>query len=88
MNAGGAGNVGDYSEQHFVDCGYNRTNVAYGCDGAALNAYVKWFQQKNPDLAKETDYPYKAERDTCQEYPAFSQGNTQDQGWCVCTFIK
>ena len=54
--------------------------MAYGCDGAALNAYVKWFQQKNPDLAKETDYPYKAERDTCQEYPAFSQGNNQDQG--------
>ena len=88
MNAGGAGNVGDYSEQHFVDCGYNRTNVAYGCDGAALNAYVKWFQQKNPDLAKETDYPYKAERDTCQDYPAFSQGNNQDQGWSVCTFSK
>ena len=75
LTAGGAAGVGDYSEQHFVDCGYNRSNVAYGCDGAALNAYVKWFIQKDPDLASEEDYPYEAVRDSCQEYTPFSQGN-------------
>ena len=59
MSVGGASAVGDYSEQQFVDCGYNRTNVAYGCDGAALNAYVKWFTQKNPDLAATSYRPDK-----------------------------
>ena len=74
-----ASNVGDYSEQHFVDCGYNRTNHAYGCDGAALNSYVKWFTQKNPDLASEENYPFKAVRNTCQQYTPFSQGNKHHQ---------
>ena len=49
--------------------------MALGCDGALLNSYVKWIKQKNPDLASEENYPYKAETDTCQNYTPFYQGN-------------
>ena len=64
-----------------MDCGYNRTNGAYGCDGAYLESYVKWFTQKNPDLAEESDYPYNAVRDSCQAYTPFSQGNRYKSSW-------
>ena len=51
-----------------------RSNIVYGCDGAALNGYVKWFNQKSPSLASEKGYPYTAKRDTCQEYDPYFQG--------------
>ena len=33
--AGGASKTGDYSEQHFVDCGYGYNGMINGCNGAA-----------------------------------------------------
>ena len=51
-----------------------RSNIVYGCDGAALNGYVKWFNQKSPSLANEKEYPYTAKRDTCQQYDPYFQG--------------
>merc|ERR1719410_122731 len=34
-NIGGASKTGDYSEQHFVDCGYGYNGMINGCNGAA-----------------------------------------------------
>ena len=51
-----------------------RSNIVYGCDGAALNGYVKWFNQKSPSLASEKGYPYTAQRDSCQQYDPYFQG--------------
>ena len=56
-----AGAIGDYSEQQFVDCGYDNEN-AFGCDGAAPHAYLKWASDKKIDLAHESQYPYLAEK--------------------------
>ena len=55
------GAIGDYSEQQFVDCGYDNEN-AFGCDGAAPHAYLKWASDNKVDLAHESQYPYLAEK--------------------------
>jgi len=89
---GGAQQTGDYSEQQFLDCGFNRTNIAWGCEGAALESYVKWFQQKNPELANEKGYPYTSgstgtptkdthSDDTCQQYDPYFQGVSLTGGY-------
>ena len=49
---------GDYSEQQFVDCGYNQNN-ANGCNGASSYSYVKTFADSKMSLTAEATYPYK-----------------------------
>ena len=62
----------------------------WGCEGAALESYVKWFQQKNPELANEKGYPYTSgstgtptkdthSDDTCQQYDPYFQGSTYSE---------
>ena len=51
------GVFGDYSEQQFVDCGYQK-NGANGCDGAAPHAYAKTWGDNKLGLAHESQYPY------------------------------
>ena len=59
------GVFGDYSEQHFVDCGFGYDNLINGCQGAAPHGYAKWLKEKKPKLLSETTYPYKAQKLTC-----------------------
>jgi len=68
------GKFGDYSEQHLVDCAYDNEHVG-GCKGASLHGYAKFLKEKEPKLAHETTYPYKAEVQTCRtNYKQFYQG--------------
>ena len=70
------GKFGDYSEQHLLDCAYNGDTVN-GCEGAAPEGYAQWLKEKEPKLASETNYPYKAKRQTCRsDYTHFNQGKT------------
>merc|ERR1719323_899508 len=74
--------TGDYSEQHFVDCGYDGV-LNNGCNGAAPHGYPKWLKDKKPNLASESGYPYKATRSTCStSYKTFFQGvSVSDAYW-------
>ena len=57
-----------------VDCAYGLYD-AKGCQGAALESYVKWMKIKKPKLASEKGYPYKAKKGTCpSKYKTFFQG--------------
>merc|ERR1712123_303571 len=51
------GVFGDYSEQQFVDCGYEQYG-ANGCNGAPTFSYVKWAAKSNHSLTHESTYPY------------------------------
>lgn len=55
---------GDYSEQQLLDCGYNK-NGANGCNGAWPFSYVKTIADSNMQLSHETNYLYKAKRQSC-----------------------
>jgi len=69
------GVFGDYSEQHFVDCGFGYDNLNNGCNGAAPHGYAKWLNEKKPKLLSEATYPYKAKKQTCPtDKPQFFQG--------------
>ena len=70
------GQVGDYSEQQFIDCGYGQ-NGAAGCDGAPPHAYVKWAADNvERGLLHEAVYPYTNTEPslTCPDLPPYSQG--------------
>ena len=68
------GKFGDYSEQHLLDCAFNGHTVN-GCQGASPEGYAKWLKEKKPKLASETNYPYKAKKQTCRtDYTPFNQG--------------
>ena len=68
------GKFGDYSEQHFLDCGYGSPGI-YGCSGASSQGYASWLDSTRPKLAFEEDYPYKAKRGTCRDdFREFNQG--------------
>merc|ERR1719219_1379352 len=70
------GVFGDYSEQHFLDCGYNGENIN-GCNGASVSGYARWLTGDtfNGNLASEAEYPYTAVRGTCRtDYEVFYQG--------------
>ena len=68
------GEFGDYSEQHFLDCGYGSSGIS-GCNGAHSSGYAAWLNSTRPKLAYESDYPYKAKRGTCRDdFKEFNQG--------------
>jgi len=70
------GVFGDYSEQHFLDCGYNGQNIN-GCNGASVGGYAQWLtgDDFNGDLASEAEYSYTGVRGTCRsDFSAFYQG--------------
>ena len=70
------GVFGDYSEQHFLDCGYNGQNIN-GCNGASVSGYARWLTGAtfSGDLASEAEYSYTAVRGTCRsDYEVFYQG--------------
>ena len=76
MNSGGASNVGDYSEQHILDCGYDGV-LNNGCNGAAPHGYAKYLSDKKPNLSSETAFPYKGVQQSCpSSYTTFFQGES------------
>jgi len=81
-NIGGASKTGDYSEQHFVDCGYGYNGMINGCNGAAPHGYAAWLAAKKPDMASEAAYPYKQALGTCpSSYTKFFQGASITGGY-------
>ena len=70
------GVFGDYSEQQLIDCGYDNKTAA-GCDGAILDAYLRWATKTKTPLIHEYNYPYlnQAPKLTCpSNIPAYNQG--------------
>jgi len=69
------GVFGDYSEQQFVDCGYQK-NGANGCNGAAPHAYAKYWGDNKLGLAHESQYPYLNTQPNlyCPSLPTYNQG--------------
>ena len=70
------GVFGDYSEQHFLDCGYNGENIN-GCDGATVSGYPRWLTGDtfSGDLASEAEYSYMGAVGSCRsDYEVFYQG--------------
>merc|ERR1712241_1322611 len=81
------GTFGDYSEQHLLDCGFNKNgNEGWinGCNGAWNPGYAYWLNGYWPEshnhtfsghFASESEYPYNAERGECRtDYQPFYQG--------------
>ena len=70
-----SGEFVDLSEQHMMDCGYDGMDNN-GCQGAALDGYLRWISKANPTLALEKDYPYNATLGTCRtDYPQHDLGS-------------
>jgi len=70
-----SGDLGDFSEQQFVDCGYGK-HGADGCDGAPPHAYIKYWGDNKLGLAHESQYPYlnNKPRLTCPSLPTYNRG--------------
>jgi len=51
------GEVGDYSEQELVDCGYGQYG-AMACNGAYFHSYSEWITVNKRKLTSEAKYPY------------------------------
>ena len=47
--------LGDYSEQQLLDCGYAK-NGAAGCNGAWPHSYIKTVVDEQMDLAAEVNF--------------------------------
>jgi len=51
------GNFADVSEQHFLDCGYQKYDAG-GCQGASLESYSRYWAQEKLGIAHENQYKY------------------------------
>ena len=51
------GELGDFSEQQFLDCGYGYYG-ANACDGASPHSYLYYADVNALELTHESTYPY------------------------------
>ena len=69
----------DISEQHLLDCGYQKHG--WGCEGASGIAYAGFYNEEGKEMVQEDTYPYvmKINNYECQQKTYWNPGYKIDK---------